>query len=168
MINNLGLELKKPAKPPKHGTNMGDMILDDIARANSVADKQDFANYVKDKYSGVLRDAVEDGINKFKDNFYVEMAFKREKIFKKAFKVIPILRKTCPIPFYGKDLYFYTYKDNKVELIWSIPSKELCQNPAFIPLGVPGNTELLGNVRNYNSGYFLKVYEALLEGEKRV
>jgi len=167
MVDDLGLSLKRPLRSGivKPSQMVGNMILNDIGKANPIAEKYDFAQYTQKEYIALLEDGVNDGISKIDGDFYLEVSFARDKLLKKVYKMVPVLRKSCPLPFYGKDVYFYDSKHKKLEVLWAIPPKDLCEHPELIPLEIAGKDELLKTIANFNSGYYFKIYEKLNESK---
>ena len=163
IIDKLGFNLKTKLKfnPESEEQAIGKKIIKDTLQNNIVADKQDFSNYTKSEYVKLLEDSINDGIKKFDGDFFLEVSFRKDNLLKKVFKLIPFLRSTCPLPFYGKDVFSYSSKDGKLELLWAIPSKELCVHPELLPLHIKGNDKLIETIQRFNSGFYFEAYEAI-------
>lgn len=158
-VDRLGLNIKRKLKNPY---NVGDKMIDDVARANNVADVLDFMGYTLNEYQKCLEDTVHDAITKMKDDFYIEITFQKDKLLNKVFRLVPVIRNTCPLPFYDKDVYFFDKKEQKLEQLWSIPSKNVCNHKALIPITLEGKKELLESIDNYNNGNYFKQYQRII------
>lgn len=158
-VDKLGLDIKRKLKNPY---NVGDKMIDDIARANNVAELYDFIGYSLNEYQKCLEDTVNDATVKMKDDYYIEITFQKDKLLNKVFRLVPIIRNTCPLPFYDKDVYFFDKKEQSLKLLWSIPAKNVCKNKALIPLTLEGKEQLIESIDNFNNGNYFKVYQRLI------
>lgn len=86
--------------------------------------------------------AVERGKKNFTGNFFIEIELKHEKLF-------PIqrtyfnARRTCPIPYYDQAVFIYNRKDDKVELLWTIPNHNTARRIKNFPIDLPEHEEKL-------------------------
>jgi len=163
-VDKLGLSVKRKLRKPINTskTSIGNMIINDVARANKVADTYDFIGYTLGEYQKCLEDAVNDASTKMSGNYYIEITFAKDKLLKKVYRIVPIIRNSCPIPFYGKDVFYFNSREKKLEQLWAIPSKFVCNNKALIPLIMGGKSELLEAIENFNNGNYFRMYEKLI------
>lgn len=154
LIDSLNLELKQQ----RHELNpIGEQVLKDAINLNPIASKEDVSNWLLLEYMRKLEEAINKGASKHKQDFYIEIYMRRDKIIKKGIRILPFIRLTPPIPFYNKDLYKYNYKTSNVSLLWSIPDRILCKKPYLIE-PKESNIVVLDSIKKYNSGYFTNIY----------
>ena len=170
IVDRLGLDLTWKLKNPQW---IGNTMLDDIKRRNPIASRREFSMYSQGEYGKMLQDSINAGIKRFhskgvRRDFYLEVTYVRDKLYSRVFKMVPSLRNTCPIPFYGKDLFKYNSKNGKMEQCWAIPSRFMCENPHLIPLETEGLPELLKTIKNFNSGLYTQVYKKLVEEDEKI
>jgi hypothetical protein len=170
LIDRMGLNLKRQLKNP---TMIGDMILKNKVKRAPVASKREQSLYDQSEYGLMLQDSINDGCRKFhrhgyRSDFYLEVTYCRDKILHDLFKMIPRLRNSASLPFWDKDLFMYNSTDKKLELLWGIPCRFMCENPHLVPLETENRSKLMETIQNFNSGLYLEVYKKLIaKGEKR-
>jgi hypothetical protein len=165
LVDRLGLDLTRQIKNP---TWVGSAILDDVKRRNPIASRREFSLYSQDEYGKMLQDSIQTGTRKFHGDFYLEVTYMRDKFHSKVFKMVPSLRNSCPIPFYGKDMFKYNSKDGKMELYWAIPERDMCEHPELIPLETEELPKLLETIKNFNNGFYLEVYKKLIKEDEKI
>jgi len=163
LISSLGVNLNSgpsidDSKP------IGSIILNDIMKESPLATARDFSGFIYKRYIRDLEKTINDGIKKYKGNFFIEMNLTKDKLLYKTYKLLPVLRKTCPIPFYDRDVYMYDHKVCKLKLLWSIPPRKIFNNPQLLPLE-KGSNEILESMKKFNNGTYFKIYEKLINGE---
>ena len=157
LIDSLGLRLKTGLQDPFW---IGAHIANGVRNSALVATKYDFSNNLKEKaYLEVLNKEFDDAIKRYDGDFFIEVVLQRDKVLKKVFKCVAVARQTCPVPIWGRHLYQYLKEKETLSLLWVIPSKELCENKALMPLGVESPNSLLSQIDNFNSGRYLKMFK---------
>lgn len=89
--------------------------------------------HIEDQTNEILKDwhkhmqiAIDEGRTKFRDNFFIEIKTKKERLMENVLRCYWITRRSCPTPNYEQIVYKYNYKDESIEEIWSIPDRESC------------------------------------------
>ena len=71
-------------------------------------------------------------------------------------------RSTCPTPDYDQSVYKYNKKDDRIEYIWTIPTKEVCyyllKNRNYV---IPEEQELLKYVLEFSLGELFRLSKRL-------
>jgi hypothetical protein len=144
---------------------IGQKILHDLGSYAPIINKAEMAKITQQSYKEVLQESLNDGYRKTRGDFFVEMHFKRDALFFKLFKIIPRLRLRCPVPMYGRALFHYKRKEDRVEMLWHIPQKFFFDHPELLHIGEEGNQELLENMAAFRRGDFFKIYESFISKE---
>lgn len=109
--------------------------------------------------------AVERGKKKIKGDFFVQMCNKREKMFP-VFTTHHQPRKTCPKPFYDQAVYKYISADDRVVLLWALPSRPRCKTIRAFPLACPKEQERMRqDVLDYYDGTLMRMYFDFNKGD---
>ncbi len=70
--------------------------------------------------------AMEEGKKKFHGDFYIHIETVRSRVLENVLRNYFIPRKSCPSPNYDQTVYRYSYRDENLEFLWVIPSKDAC------------------------------------------
>ena len=79
-----------------------------------------------ENYLGDLLATVESFREKTNGDFFVVGITKNEKLMPNVFRNYFVPRYTCPTPDYDQAVYKFNAKDENIEFIWVIPSKDAC------------------------------------------
>lgn len=60
-------------------------------------------------------------------DFYIVVITKKEPLMKNVLRSYFAARLSCPTPDYDQAVYKYNYKDESINFLWVIPSKDTCQ-----------------------------------------
>ena len=95
----------------------------------------------------------------YPSDFFVEVCIKKEKLLPDlAPRILPISRQTCPTPNYDQDVYYYNKKDDTLDLVWSIPNRDIAIAMMMFPLEVPPESkELQQMVMDWADGTLFKI-----------
>jgi len=163
LVDKLSIDLKRNLKNPY---NIGDQVLKDLKTQAAIIDRREFSDISFEKYKIKLEEAVNRGIKRFSGDFYIEVHFVRNKMFRKGFSIIAKERLTPSAPLPDRDLIYYYRKSSSMKVLWSIPEKILCKNINLIPLGTSNSEEVRNSIRNFNNGTYRLLYEKLIEKEE--
>lgn len=101
------------------------------------------------------------------DDFYMIVITKKEPLLENVLRNYFFHRATCPTPDYDQAVYRYVKKDDAIEFLWVIPSKDAClylkNNAALV---VPDEHSLLNYVLRFADGT-LYAWAKQLNGEKK-
>ncbi len=91
-------------------------------------------------------------------DFFVVVITKNEKLMPNVFRNYFGARSTCPTPDYDQSVYRYDKREDRIEYIWTIPTKEVChyllQNKNHV---VESERQLLGFVQEFALGILYQV-----------
>lgn len=78
-------------------------------------------------YEKEFTECVKRGRLRYQKNFYIVVITKKERLLENVLRHYFIDRITCPTPDYDQAVYKYHYKEDSVEFLWVIPSKDSCE-----------------------------------------
>jgi hypothetical protein len=108
-------------------------------------------------YDKHLYDAIARGFREYHGDFYVVVDTKKERLLENVLRNYFYCRSTCPTPTYDQTVYKYHRKDENIEFIWVIPSKDTCQIYRDHCLEVdPEERDLLQFVLEFYDGSLLR------------
>lgn len=85
-------------------------------------------NESEESYENQVRIAVNRGKKLFSGkNFFVVVLHKRERLLKNVIRLYYFPRQSCPRTEYDQTVYHYFPKEEKLDLIWTIPSLQAVQ-----------------------------------------
>jgi hypothetical protein len=116
-------------------------------------------------YEANVYECVERGKKEFFGDFYVVVTTKKERLMQNVLRNYFFPRNSCPTPEWDQAVYFYSRKDEKIDFMWVIPSKDTCklfkENALLI---APEEKELLQFILEFEDGTLLEK-SRLLNGE---
>lgn len=125
----------------------------------------DYEREMHKEYEKEIRACIEHHANLFKDDFYVVVLRKRERLMENVIRTYFFGRRSCPTPTHDQTVYKYHYHTGDLDFIWTIPDLETCTIMKHDALLVPKEEqELLGFVLDFASGA-LDMKAALLNNE---
>ena len=118
-------------------------------------------------YFGELVKCVGDGKKVFpSSDFFIQVHERAEKVLQMTFRHQFEARLTCPTPNYDQSIFKYHWKDENLEYIWTIPSRDACHYLKNNALEVvPEEKQLLNFVLAFADGSLFKRMKEL-NGEK--
>lgn len=78
-------------------------------------------NYEQDVFK-----CIKDNMYLYNDDFYVVVITKKERLMSNVLRNYFFARLSCPTPDYDQTLYKYHWKDDALQFLWVIPSKDTC------------------------------------------
>ena len=120
-------------------------------------------DYEKNIYECIARAKKDPTVEK---DFYIQVETKKERLLTNVIRNYFFYRNSCPTPNYDQILYRYTSSDEKIELIWVIPSRDTCHMMRENALNIANEEkELLSYVLDFSDGTLFKRAKKL-NGEK--
>jgi len=114
------------------------------------------------EYEANLFACIEASKNKYRNNFYVVVITKRERLMPNVFRNYFFSRESCPTPDWDQTVYRYEKSCDEVEFLWVIPSKDTCEHLTLNALQVaPEERALLGFVLSFSDGTLFKLAKKL-------
>lgn len=96
------------------------------------------------------------------NDFYIIVITKKERLMPNVIRNYFTHRLSCPTPEYDQIVYKYNRKDEVIDFLWVIPSKDTCQTMRDNALNVPQvERELLNFVLDFYDGTLLKISKKL-------
>lgn len=97
-----------------------------------------------------------------KQDFFVVVLTKRERLMNKLFRLYYAARHSCPTPEYDQSVYHFKHKDERLEFLWTVPDKETCYHLRDNAIMVhPEEKQLLGFVLDFLDGTLLTLSKRL-------
>jgi hypothetical protein len=105
---------------------------------------------------------IEEAKKKYPDDFYVVVECKKERLFENVIRNYFFARYSAPTPTWDQIVYKYHKKEDYIQQLWVIPSRDTCEYMKANRLSIPKEEyELLGYVLSFEDGTLLKVAKKL-------
>jgi len=105
---------------------------------------------------------IEEGKKSRTGDFFVVVETKKERLMNNVLRNYFINRYSCPTPGWDQGVYKYIRKDDRIKLLWVIPSRDTCryfmENMLLIP---HEQKQLLHYVLDFEDGTLLKLSKKL-------
>lgn len=122
---------------------------------------------MQEKYSKDLIECVEASRKTAPGDFYIEVVLKNEKLMSNVFRYYFRARHSCPTPNYDQDVYKFNAAAERIEYVWTIPSRDACHHIKDNALIVnESEKELLKFVLDFADGTLMQRAKQL-NGESR-
>ncbi len=122
-------------------------------KADDVAPVSDIGNNSTRSTMDEIWIAVDRGKQEHKDPFFVVVLKRKERTLTNVIRQQFMYRKSCPTPTYLQSVFRYIPKDDELEYLWSLPTKQRCMNmymnKELVP---PEEYQLLRFVMDYFEG----------------
>lgn len=104
-------------------------------------------------YEKHIYECVERCKKEFPQDFFVVVETKKEKLLQNVVRNFFFGRLSCPTPNYDQTVYRYSRADDKVEFLWVIPARDICQHLKENAVQVaPAERDLLNFVLDFSDG----------------
>lgn len=98
----------------------------------------------------------------FNGDFYIVVLTKRERLMPNVLRNYFMARLSCPTPEWDQAVYRYHHRDERIEFLWVVPSKDSCEHLAAHRLEVaPEEQGLLYYVLQFLDGDLLRKAQQL-------
>jgi len=78
-------------------------------------------------YEKHVYEAVDRGKKDFDGDFFVVVLTKKERLLELVLRNYFFVRKSCPTPEYDQTVYHFHRKEDVLEFLWVLPSRDTCQ-----------------------------------------
>jgi hypothetical protein len=113
-------------------------------------------------YDKNIFECVERSKKDYAGDFFIVVLTKKEKLLSNVIRNYFYPRSTCPTPDYDQTVYFYNRKDDAIDFVWVIPSRETCHQLKDNALLVaPEERQLLNFVLEFADGTLYKLAKKL-------
>ena len=121
------MNVKKPKKTGlENYTDIGAQLAEKETKIDhSRVTIRELSNEMNKDYMSTLIDTALEGKKKYTGTFYVVVLTKRERLIAMSLRNYFIARKSCPTPNYEQAVYRFNAKDEALDFIWMVPSKDL-------------------------------------------
>lgn len=146
---------------PKRDT-VGKISTDLLAKEPETRDPIEIQREVHKTYVDELIECAMTFSKTHPYDFYVSVVTKKERLMKNVLRnyFFPLL--ACPTPTYDQAVYRYHHKDEKIEFLWVLPSKDTCELfRDHMDEIVPEERQLLGYVMSMYDGSLLALSKKL-------
>jgi len=145
---------------------LGSIVNDLALQKPDSRDPIEIQRTVQKDYMANLINAVDRGLKKYTNNFFIHVETKKEPLLSHTYRNYFIDRLTCPTPNYDQSVFKYNRVRGRIEYLWTIPDRETCfYLKNNINLVDPAEHELLDFVIKFDNGTLLRLCKKL-NGEK--
>ena len=117
-------------------------------------------------YDRNIYECIEIGKKNFPGDFFVVVITKKERLLPNVIRNYFTSRISCPTPEYDQTVYKVLRRDEIIEFLWVVPSKQTCNMMRRAPLEVPKEEkQLLQFVLDFEDNTLLELSKKL-NGEK--
>lgn len=128
---------------------------------------QELQTEMQKEYMHTLWKEIDEQKELFKEPFYLVVITKREKLMTNVMRNYFMSRQSCPTPDWDQAVYRYTKSEDKLEFLWVIPDRDICDwmldHPGDVPLE---HEHLMMFARQLYSGELLKLAKRLNNEQK--
>jgi len=118
---------KNKIESPENYTDIGKQAYNNALKTNNdKVEIREFSNELLKDYFPNLIEAVKRGKGKYEGNYYVVVLTKRERLIAKTLRNFFFTTQACPTPGYEQAVYEFDPKDETLDFLWIIPSKDMC------------------------------------------
>ena len=101
-----------------------ELLQKDFGKINVIDQQRE----MQKEYVENLIKCVEDSKTSFPGDFFVVVETKTEKLMPNVMRNYFFSRWTCPTPNYDQSVFRYSKKDERLEYLWTLPSKDACHH----------------------------------------
>lgn len=113
---------------------------------------------MQEDYMKELLHCIDLGYSQYHGSFFVVVITKNERLMPNVFRNYFTSRASCPTPDYDQTVFRYNREAERIEYIWTIPSKDACYHLKDNALIVaPEERELLRYVLEFADGTLFRV-----------
>jgi hypothetical protein len=113
-----------------HGNNkrdtVGKIAADLALRTPYSTDPIEIERELHKDYVKNIFECVQSSKKQFNGDFFVVVLTKKEPLMQNVLRHYYFSRHSCPTPDYDQTVYHYHLKEDDIEFLWVIPSKEAC------------------------------------------
>lgn len=104
------------------GKISSDLLTKDYGKISVIEQQRE----MQKEYIDNLIKCVEDNKKQFHGNFFVVVETKTEPLMPNVMRNYFFARWTCPTPTYDQSVFRYNKQDERIEYLWTLPSKDAC------------------------------------------
>lgn len=105
---------------------VGRISYDLLQKSPESRDPIELERAMQEDYLKHLLECCETHKNIFTDTFFIVIITKNEKLMPNVFRNYFSARISCPTPDYDQTVFAYDRQNDRLQYIWTIPSKDAC------------------------------------------
>lgn len=105
---------------------VGKIVTDLLKKYPDTRDPQELQKAMAQDYEKTVLNTFNEGKKIYQGDFFVVSLCKKEKMLPNVFRNLIHHRSSCPTPTYDQTIYHYSFKDDALFFLWSIPDRETC------------------------------------------
>ena len=118
----------KKIEAPSSYTDIGKQYIEKASKINTdTVEVHELSKEMNKDYMSTLIDTALKAKQKYDGTYYVVVLTKREKLIQTAIRNFFVARKSCPTPSYEQTVYRFNPKDESLEFLWIVPSKDIAK-----------------------------------------
>lgn len=110
----------------RHRDTVGKISSELIQKEPDTRDPIELEREMHKEYEKNLIETLEEGKKRYPSDFYLVVLTKTERLMINVIRDYFFSRLSCPTPEYDQVVYKYHKKDDILEFLWVIPSKDAC------------------------------------------
>lgn len=130
-------------KEKKQKETIGKISSDLLQKEPETRDPIEIQREAHKDYCKHLEECIYKHKKFFMNDFYVVVITKQERLMHNVIRNFFAARLSCPTPTYDQTVYKFNYKDNSIEFLWVVPSKDTCEYLASNALIVDNDERVL-------------------------
>lgn len=161
-IKNKKFNRDTPYRDTRIRDTIGKISQELLQKEPDTRDPIELQREIHKSYEANIMECVENSKKTYPNDFYVVVETKKERLMPNVIRNYIFARHSCPTPSYDQTVYKYHRKEDRVEFLWVIPSKDTCEllrNNAL--LVVEDERQLLNFVLDFYDNTLLRLAKKL-------
>lgn len=134
---------------------VGKISSDLLQKANGPVTVIDQQREMQKDYLDNLVQCVEKNKKDFPGDFFVVVETKTEPLMPNVMRNYFFARWTCPTPTYDQSIFKYNKKDERIEYLWTLPSRDACYH-------IKNNLDTLSNEEQQLAFFVVSLFDGSL------
>ncbi len=118
--------MKKRKKQEIKRATVGERYLEVAYKEPASRDPIELQREMQKEYVDNLIQCVEHYRKDNRHDFFIVSITKREPLMPNILRNYFLARNTCPTPDYDQSAFFYSYKDEQIAYLWTVPDRDTC------------------------------------------
>jgi len=141
---------------------VGKLAHDLMLKDQETRDPIEIQREIHKDYDKHIQECVDRTKKEHDGDFYIVVITKKERLMKNVLRSFFLGRKSCPTPEWDQTVYKYHRSDDRIEFLWVVPAKDVCEHFKDNMLVIDDKErELLKFVLDYQDGTLLALSKKL-------
>lgn len=105
---------------------VGKESYDLLLKEPETRDPIELEKYMQQEYFEYLIECIESNRSHYPGPFFIVVLTKNERLMPNVFRNYFFARSSCPTPDYDQTVFRYDQKEDMLEYIWTLPSRDAC------------------------------------------